>query len=107
MWLKHSLVAGSLLALAGATGGSLAQQEGGAGQGQNPQQERVQSEIREAERLEYERRMREAGSEQERERIRLEHQRKMQEREKQEGKTPPAGSSGKKKGQGGGGGPKR
>ena len=26
MWLKHCLVAGSLLALAGATGGSLAQQ---------------------------------------------------------------------------------
>lgn len=104
MWLKHSCLTGILLTLTLATTGSLAQQS--QGNSTDPQRERVQSEIRENERLEYERRMREAGSEQERERIRAEHQKRMQEQARQKANTPPAGASGKK-GHGGGGPKKR
>lgn len=105
MRVKQSFLGGIFLVLACASASLLAQQGEGKNQGQDPQQERVQSEIRENERLEYERRLREAGSEQERQRIRLEHQRRMQEQAGQKSNTPPAGPSGKK-GHGGGG-PKR
>ena len=52
MRVKHSFLAGILLVLVCTTSSVLAQQGEGKSQGQDPQQERVQSEIRENERLE-------------------------------------------------------
>jgi len=108
MWAKNSLLAGMLLVLVFASSGSLAQQGQAKSPGQDPQQDRAQSEIQEREQLEYERRLREAASEQERERIRLEHQRKIQEQAKQKSKArPDMPSGGQGHGGPGGGGPKR